>query len=188
MKPIQFIPLACAAAIYIVRLMEINTKRNTISGKISENLTLRLFLLVGTALFVGSIAEYFLGGKIVSWPWIIAGCLCGIFSFWLRRKAIAALGKFWSLHVEIRENHEFVKTGPFRWLRHPVYFSMILELLALGLVLHAPWTMVIIIPFLFVPVLMMRVRLEEAALIEKFGEPYRAYRKTTPAIFPFTKF
>ena len=61
-----------------------------------------------------------------------------VFSFWLRARAIAALGRFWSLHVEIRENHEFVKTGPFRWMRHPVYFSMILELASICLILHAP--------------------------------------------------
>lgn len=34
-------------------------------------------------------------------------------SFALRRAAIRALGRFWSLHVEMREGHEFVTTGPF---------------------------------------------------------------------------
>ena len=187
MRP-QIIPILCAAAIYIVRLIEINTKRNTIAGKVRENVTLRLFMLVGTTLFTAAMVEFFLRGMILSWPWLIAGVVCALVSFWLRRQAIAALGKFWSLHVEIRENHEFVQSGPFRWMRHPAYFSMILELVSLGLVLHAPVTMVIIIPFLFVPVLLARIRIEEAALIEKFGDAYRNYQKTTPALVPGIKF
>ncbi len=81
----------------------------------------------------GSIAEYVLRGGGFSWIAFVAGLICAVASFKLRWAAIAALGKFWSLHVEMRENHEFVQSGPFRWVRHPVYFSMILELLANGL-------------------------------------------------------
>ena len=171
-----------------MRVAEIKTKRETVAGKIRKSVTLRLFFVAGGALLAGSIVEYFLRGAIFSWPWFVAGMLLGVVSFLIRRRAISALGKFWSMQIEIRENHEFVKTGPFRWMRHPVYFSMILELLAVGLVLHAPVAMVIIIPFLFVPVLLMRIRLEETAMLEKFGDAYRDYQKTTPSVFPFTKF
>src|SRR5205814_507751 len=108
-------------------------------------------------------------------------------SFWLRRRAIAALGRFWSLHVEIRENHEFVQTGPFRWMRHPAYLSMILELVSLCLVLNAPASMLIIL-FLFAPLLIVRIRIEEAALVQKFGNAYSEYQKTTAALFPCIRF
>jgi protein-S-isoprenylcysteine O-methyltransferase Ste14 len=60
---------------------------------------------------------------------------------------------------------------------------MILELLAFAFVCSA-WIVALIIPFIYVPVLLMRVRMEEEAMIEKFGETYREYRRTTPAIFP----
>ena len=70
--------------------------------------------------------------------------------FRLRWAAIAALGKFWSLHVEMRENHEFVQSGPFRFMRHPTYFSMILETAALGLICSA-WWMLAVIPFALHP-------------------------------------
>ena len=112
------------------------------------------------------------------------GWTCGLASFGIRRSAIAALGKFWSLHVEIRETHEFVRSGPFRWMRHPTYFSMMLELLALALILQAGWT-ALLVAVLFVPALLARVRLEEAALVEKFGEAYRAYQRSTPAVIPW---
>ena len=184
MTPLQLLPILCAVAIYTVRLIEINTKRNTIAGKVRENLTLRLFMIVGTVTFAGALTEYFLRGKVFAWPWLITGVVCAIFSFWLRGRAIAALGRFWSLHVEIRENHEFVQSGPFRWMRHPAYFSMVLELVSLALILNAFFTL-LIIPLIFIPALLLRLRIEEAALIEKFGDAYREYRKRTPALFPW---
>jgi protein-S-isoprenylcysteine O-methyltransferase Ste14 len=69
-------------------------------------------------------------------------------------------------------------------MRHPTYFSMILELLAIGLLCHA-WLMLLVIPLGFVPALLLRLRIEEAALVEKFGDRYRDYQRRIPMLFPF---
>lgn len=177
------LPILSVVVLSVARLLELRRKRDTVRGPIRENLTLQLFLVTGLAVSLGSILEYCLRGGGIYWPSFILGWVMGVCSFILRRRAIAALGRFWSLHVEIRENHEFVRTGPFRWMRHPVYFSMILELLAFAALCHA-WITALLAPLIFLPVLLMRVRLEESALIEKFGEGYREYQRTTPAIFP----
>jgi protein-S-isoprenylcysteine O-methyltransferase Ste14 len=178
-----WLPLASVAGLYIARLIELKTKRDTIPGPVKENLTLRLFVLGGTLILLGSILEYLFAGRGLHWVLFTIGWACGLLSFWIRRQAIKALGRFWSLHVEIRENHEFVRTGPFRFVRHPAYFSMILELLAFALICNA-WIMLVAIPLIYFPILALRLRLEEAALIEKFGDAYREYRRTTPALFP----
>jgi len=94
------------------------------------------------------------------------------------------LGNFWSLHNEVRDNHALVESGPFRWMRHPVYFSMILELLAGGVILGAPIACVCAF-LVFLPALKMRIKGEEAALLEQLGDSYREYSKRTPAVFPF---
>lgn len=182
-QPIFYVPVALAAAIYLVRMFEIFAKRNTIAGKISENLTLRLFMIIGTVMTFGSVIEYFIRGVGPSWIPVIAGVVCAIISFKLRWAAIAALGKFWSLHVEIRENHEFVQSGPFRFVRHPTYFSMILELLSFCLILGA-WWMSLLIPFALIPALMLRLRIEEKALVEKFGETYIDFQRRVPMLIP----
>ena len=170
--------------IYLARMAELRTKRDTIPGPVHETRTLKWFVAVGTLMLAGGMAEHFLRRPEWNPGTFAAGWVCGLGSFALRRSAIAALGKFWSLHVEIRETHEFVRSGPFRWMRHPTYFSMMLELLALALILQAGWTAVVVAG-LFVPALRARVRLEEAALVEKFGDAYREYQRSTPAVIPW---
>jgi protein-S-isoprenylcysteine O-methyltransferase Ste14 len=177
------LPPLAVAIIYVARMRELGTKRDTIAGRVHERWSLRIFLLVGTAIWAGALVEYFVRGNRLDWPWFLVGCGCGVASFVIRRRAIAALGRFWSLHVEIREGHEFVKDGPFRWMRHPTYFSMLLELLAVTLILKATVCLVLV-PLLYLPALAYRLSLEEPALVAKFGDAYREYMRTTPAVFP----
>jgi|SRR5580698_6997720 protein-S-isoprenylcysteine O-methyltransferase Ste14 len=184
MKMEVWLPIASVLVIYLARMVELKTKRNTIPGPVRENLTLRLFMLAGTLMLLGSITEFLLRRSTLLWPTFIAGWLCALLSFGIRRKAIAALGRFWSLHVEIRENHQFVQSGPFRWVRHPTYFSMILELVCAGLILNA-YVSLIVAALVFIPALLMRLKLEETALVEKFGPAYQDYQRQTPAIFPY---
>src|SRR6185295_9026534 len=178
------LPAGSVVAIYSARMVELRAKRDTIRGPVRETLTLRLFMLTGTLMLAGSIAEFFLRGLVLNWWTFVLGWLCSLASFAIRRRAIAALGKFWSLHVEIRENHQLVRSGPFRWVRHPTYFSMILELLGLGLIMNAFYSL-LVVAVCFVSALALRLRLEEAALVEKFGDAYREYQRTTPALFPY---
>src|SRR2546426_1936029 len=178
------LPVASVIAIYGARMAELQAKRDTVPGSVREMLTFRLFMFAGTLMLVGSIAEFLRRGLALQWWTFAVGWVFSLASFAIRRRAIAALGKFWSLHVEIRENHQFVRSGPFRWVRHPTYFSMILELLSVGLIMNALYSL-LIIPFGFVPVLVWRLKLEEAALVEKFGEAYRGYQRTRPAWIPY---
>jgi protein-S-isoprenylcysteine O-methyltransferase Ste14 len=177
------LPILSALGIYLARVLELRTKRQTIAGAIRENVTLRLFISIGTVMLVGSIAEYIGFRKGISWPFFAAGLAVAMLSFYIRRQAIAALGRFWSLHVEIRESHELVQDGPFRWVRHPAYLSMILEILSIALILRS-WITATVAFALFLPTLIARIRIEERALIEKFGGRYLEFKRTTPALFP----
>lgn len=184
MKMEVWLPIASVLVIYLARMVELKTKRDTIRGPVKENLTLRLFMLAGTFMLLGAITEFLLRHSALLWPTFVAGWACAFSSFAIRRRAIAALGRFWSLHVEIRDSHEFVRSGPFRWVRHPTYFSMILELMSIGLMLNAYVSFIVAVA-IFIPTLLMRLKLEETALIEKFGATYQNYQRETPAIFPY---
>ena len=182
----HLLPLAAVAVVYLARMSEVFTKRDVVAGKKFESVTFRLFMLCGILIVAGGIAEFLLRHLVLWWPTFVAGVICSLASFAIRRSAIRALGKFWSLHVEMREGHEFVTSGPFAYARHPVYFSMILELLGIGLIVNA-WGTLGVVLAIFAPTMFVRVRIEERALVEKFGDAYREYMRGTPAIFPFER-
>ena len=179
-----FLPVISVIGIYAARLIELKTDRGIVPGSIRETVTLRLFMLAGTVMLFGSVLEYYLRGSGLRWWTFGTGWACALASIAIRKRAITALGRFWSLHVEIRDHHEFVRSGPFRFVRHPTYLSMVLELCGLGLILNAIVTPVVV-AMIFVPTLVVRVRIEEQALLRKFGETYRDYQRSTPALIPY---
>ncbi len=180
----HYLPAAAVALIWLERMREVATKRETVPGKRREVLTFTLFMVCGALIFLGGIAEWLLRRPPTNW-WLFAiGAALAVASFVIRRKSIAALGRFWSLHVEMREGHEFVRTGPFSRVRHPVYFSMILELIGPALILQA-WMALAVVAAIFIPTLWWRLRIEEEALIEKFGAAYLEYSATTPMLLPW---
>jgi protein-S-isoprenylcysteine O-methyltransferase Ste14 len=182
---LYFLPPASALLVAIFRLIEVRTSsRGTERGKVQETFTFRLFIMVGSGMTLGSILEYFLAHHAFHWEIYAVGVICALVSFKLRWAAIAALGKFWSLHVEMRENHEFVRSGPFRFVRHPTYFSMVLETVSFGLLCNA-WFMLCIIPVVFIPAMWARLRVEERLLVEKFGDAYRGYQREVPMLIPY---
>lgn len=81
-----------------------------------------------------------------------------------------------------REDATLVTTGPYRWIRHPMYTFSLLMFLSLSL-LTASWFIAIGGMGAFI-LLALRSRIEEERLIDKFGEAYRAYMKRTGRFFP----
>jgi protein-S-isoprenylcysteine O-methyltransferase Ste14 len=93
------------------------------------------------------------------------------------------LGRNWSIVARMRSDHELVRTGPYARVRHPIYLGMLLFLLALAVAL-GHWIQLIIAVPLFLVGTRMRTDAEERLLEENFGESFRDYRQSTPAIFP----
>ena len=96
-----------------------------------------------------------------------------------------ALGKNWSLALVTKEEHTLVSSGPYRWVRHPMYTVIFLQGLAFFL-LSANW--VIGISGLGTSILCVaRVGDEEGLMIEEFGDQYRAYIERTGRFLPSMK-
>jgi len=183
---LKYLPIAIVLLVYAARMKEVATKRDVIQGPVQEKLTFRLFMISGLIVLVGGIAEYIWRGLVPNWWLVGVGVVLAVASFAIRRAAIAALGKFWSLHVEMRDNHEFVTSGPFKYVRHPTYFSMILEL-ASGVLICGAWFAGFIGLLFFIPGMRLRLKLEEKALEDKFGSSYLEYSKKVPAIIPLAR-
>lgn len=91
---------------------------------------------------------------------------------------IRSLGKYFTVDVTIKQDHKIKKEGFYKYLRHPSYAFSLLTSLGLGLYLNN-W---LSLAFAFIPPFLAfayRIRIEEQALVEQFGEEYLEYRKTT---------
>ena len=74
--------------------------------------------------------------------------------------------------------------GPYRIVRHPVYLAMLVMCLGLAVGLRS-WLGIALTIAAFLPSTVYRARLEEAALADKFGEEWEAYRDRSHFIIPF---
>ena len=93
------------------------------------------------------------------------------------------LGRNWSLVARMRSDHQLIRTGPYARVRHPIYLGMLLFLLALAVALGHWVQLVVALPVFFVGTA-IRTRLEDGLLERTFGETFRDYRNSTPALIP----
>ena len=141
-------------------------------------------LYAGHALiYVATAGEFFLVRRDIRWPVTAVAVGLVVVSLVVRSVAIRTLGKFWSLHLEIRAGHQLVTGGIYRYLRHPAYAAIMLEVTAIPLVANAWYTLAFAL-LVYVPVLLLRWRQEEREMIGKFGQQYVEYARRVPAFFP----
>ena len=119
------------------------------------------------------------------WPWLIALLFfaIGIFLYSRARRGFSPLQL--SGHHELQpERHEqqLVVTGIRRHVRHPIYLGHLCELLAwsIGSGMAACW---VLTAFAVITGAIM-IRHEERELVVRFGESYREYQRSVPAIVP----
>jgi protein-S-isoprenylcysteine O-methyltransferase Ste14 len=95
----------------------------------------------------------------------------------------AELGSAWSFVPMADEGTGLVTTGPYRFVRHPIYLG--LALLAMGEALaFSSWPAFMIVLSGIVPTFAWRARAEEKLLSRTFGERYAVYRQRTKMIIP----
>lgn len=126
---------------------------------------------------------YLYGGEATSWIGAL-GLLLELAGLWLALGARIQLGFFsWEKTAEGEERRIMVKTGFYRFIRHPTFTGVLIALLAWPVVYGAPISGILT---LVVGVLVMRTAIadEEAELLSRFGDEYAEYRKTTDAVIP----
>ena len=110
----------------------------------------------------------------------LGGCA---FVLWARR----TLGKMWGIstsqNVKLRDDHQIVRSGPYAFVRNPMYFGWWAAMFGL-LLLYPVW--MVLLMFLFSLVAFIgRARREDIVLAERFGEAWTEYKKRTKFLIPF---
>jgi protein-S-isoprenylcysteine O-methyltransferase Ste14 len=115
---------------------------------------------------------------------VLAGCLLAFAGAGLVRRSRIELGAAWSLVPQADQNTGLVTTGPYRFVRHPIYLGFILIALGAALAFHS-WLALCIVLAGIVPTFAWRAHAEEVLLSSAFGERFAAYRRRTKMIIPF---
>jgi protein-S-isoprenylcysteine O-methyltransferase Ste14 len=93
------------------------------------------------------------------------------------------LGRFWSVTLEIRQTHQLVTSGVYRYIRHPMYAAFFLWALAQALLLPN-WIAGLAGIAAFGNLFCFRIRREERMMEATFGDAYRAYASRTWRLVP----
>lgn len=112
------------------------------------------------------------------WIGVVTAIISVPLMYWLFK----SIGKNITQTVKTRKEHELVTSGPYRWVRHPLY--SVGTLLFLSFALMASNWFIGMVTLLSLMMLMIRLPREEANLIERFGDEYKNYMKRTGRLIP----
>jgi protein-S-isoprenylcysteine O-methyltransferase Ste14 len=101
------------------------------------------------------------------------------FSVWARRM----LGRNWSGIVTVKQDHELIRSGPYRFVRHPIYTGLLIAF-AGSAIARGEWRGLLAVAIAFAA-LWRKLKLEERWMIETFGDAYVRYRAEVRALIPF---
>ena len=141
-------------------------------------------------LALASTAAYVIDPSWVAWAslplplwtrWLGVGL--AVAGFGLLEWSHRSLGREWSEQPRLTQSQRLVQSGPYRWIRHPIYtsFLMILGstlLISANSLVGLLWTTSVAIDTT------VRIRYEEALMSARFGEEYRAYAARTGRLLP----
>jgi protein-S-isoprenylcysteine O-methyltransferase Ste14 len=114
----------------------------------------------------------------VRWLGVGIGILCVFGVYWL----FSSIGSGITPTSATRTEHQLVTSGPYRWVRHPLYTFGSFLFIAFGMMADN-WFIALLGILAFIA-MASRTPKEEANLVEKFGDEYRAYMKRTGRYFP----
>ena len=164
------------------------TKRTERRESLGSRLAHIVPLLIGALL---------LGWHDMPWPWLtqrlwprslslywigVALLVAGMaFAIWAR----VHIGRNWSGSVTVKQDHELITSGPYAWVRHPIYTGLVSAVLGTAI---ASGTVRALLGLLIITVSLLRkLRTEESFMRETFPGQYQRYSATVPALIPFIR-
>ena len=182
--------VCCVVGWWLIRFPhERKVRKNAIKTNRRDGTELLLLGISLTGLGLIPIAYVFTGFPAVAertfvpaLAWL--GIATGLFSLWLFWRTHKELGRNWSVSLEVRDKHELITGGVYRYVRHPMYSAFFLWAVAQFLLLPN-WVAGLSGIVGFGTLYLFRVGREEKLMLDAFGEEYRAYMRRTARVVPW---
>jgi protein-S-isoprenylcysteine O-methyltransferase Ste14 len=117
-------------------------------------------------------------------PLFVVGVLMILVGSLLRRYCFRTLGEYFTGDVKARADQPVIRSGPYEFVRHPSYTAGMMMFIGIGLALGS-WLSLAILTIATVATYSYRVMIEERALVDTIGEPYRSYMKERKRFIPY---
>jgi len=167
-------------------IIGVATRTRQSSGNVRDRGTLLLlWTVIFTSLALGIWFGEARGSNLPGGaPWLkLTSLLVLVLGLAIRWTAVLSLGKSFSSNVAIYANQRVLKTGLYRWMRHPSYTGALLVILAVGL--HTRnWISLLIVTIPTTAAFLYRIHVEEIALRDHFGQEYIQYSRETRRLIP----
>ncbi len=114
----------------------------------------------------------------------VSGIILLLLAIVLRYWILHYLGHQWTVHVDENvDDRHLIRSGPYKYVRHPLYAESLLEAVAVALAFGS-YPALIVAVFIFIPLEIHRAYFEEKYLKKIFGQEYDEYKSVTWAFFP----
>ena len=162
--------------------------RGTKPNRREESVASRLSHIIPLSLAVGLLATThvpaWLAAPVLPWrdAWFWLGFCLVVIGVALSVAARIHLGGNWSGTVTVKQGHDLIRSGPYRWVRHPTYTGLLLALLGSAIALDEWRGPVAVV--LATLALLRKIAVEESFLAGHFGDAHARYRAEVPALLP----
>jgi len=113
----------------------------------------------------------------------ILGLVLFIIGVSIRLIGKITLGKYYSYGLRTLPDHELVRRGIYKHLRHPITLAAILYSLGIPLFFSSLYGFILML--VMIPFFIYRIKIEERMLLEEFGDEYREYMKQSKKLVPY---
>lgn len=165
--------------------IRIRSGRHADGYRLDRGSIVAVVLGIGAGVLVAAWCAVTVSSTAIKGGWlpVVAGVVLMWLGIALRQWAVLTLGSFFTVVVQVTSDQHVVDRGPYRWVRHPSYTGLLLTLVGLGAAL-GNWLSLVALAVLPTAGLVIRIRVEEAALLSALGEPYRRYAEHRRRLVP----
>lgn len=182
--PSEFYATITSLLIIIIFLIELRILvKQSFSGEKQDKGTLYLILAGIFVPIIFAIIFAYLGFGVINTSISYLGLILLFGGFFLRQWAIFTLGRYFVPIIAKQKSQAIIISGPYKYLRHPSYTGLLLEVSGFSLVLSNIFGFIIAI-ILLAPALLYRIKKEEDFLAKNLNG-YRKYMEKTKKLVPY---